>query len=29
MDNVALLNIILAVAGLVITAYIAGTQNRR
>ena len=29
MDNVALLNMILAIASLVFTAYIAGTQNRR
>ena len=29
MDNVTLLNMILAIAGLVITAYIAVTQNRR
>ena len=29
MDNVTLLNMILAVAGLVFAAYIAGTQNRR
>lgn len=29
MDNVTLLNMIFAIAGLVFAAYIAGTQNRR
>lgn len=29
MDNVTLFGLILAVAGLVFSAYLAGTQNRR
>ena len=29
MDNVTLFGMIIAVAGLVFAAYIAGTQNRR
>lgn len=29
MDNVTLFGLLIAVAGLVFTAYIAGTQNRR